>query len=212
MQRSESIKEIAVALSKFQGECPAPKKSATNPHFKSKYAPLEEIINTAKPYLAQNQLSFFQSTTTENDSIVVTTLIIHSSGEFFESDPLKLPMGKATAQGAGSAITYARRYSLCAALGIAAEDDDDANGASDSNNNNNNNQSSASNNNAVMASDKQLNFINKLLKDIAKANNISDAEAYKILKTQMKKEMEWFTTEDASEAIKLLSNSLKKGA
>ncbi|WP_141433710.1 ERF family protein [Bacillus sp. 03113] len=208
MQRSESIKNIAVALCKFQGECPAPKKTSTNPHFKSKYAPLEEIINVAKPHLAANQLSFFQSTTTENENIVITTLIIHSSGEFIESDPLKLPMGKNTAQGAGSSITYARRYSLCAALGIAAEEDDDANGASDSNNQQNN----QFNKNAPMASEKQLNLIDKLLKDVASAKNITKDEAYKTLKLHMQKDMEWYTAADASEAIKVLTNAMKKGA
>ena len=147
MKRSESIANIASALCKFQAECPAPKKTAENPHFKSKYSPLEEIISAIKPYLAKNGLSFFQSTTTEGENICVTTLILHESGEYIESEPLKLPMGKVTAQGAGSAVTYARRYSLCAALGIAAEDDDDGNAAMEQ----------------PKATDKQLNYIDSLL-------------------------------------------------
>lgn len=130
MKTSETITNIAAALAKFQADCPAPKKTATNPHFNSKYSPLEEILNTIKPFMAANGLSQLQSTTTEGEQIGVKTILLHSSGEFIEFDTLWLPMGKVNAQGAGSSVTYARRYSLCAALGIAADEDDDGNVAS----------------------------------------------------------------------------------
>jgi hypothetical protein len=197
MKRSESIANIASALCKFQAECPAPKKTAENPHFKSKYSPLEEIISTIKPYLAKNGLSFFQSTTTEGENICVTTLILHESGEYIESEPLKLPMGKVTAQGAGSAVTYARRYSLCAALGIAAEDDDDGNAATEQ----------------PKATDKQLNYIDSLL--TKKANDkYPKAELYRLLKEQIgtDKDMEDWTAAEASKAIEILTGKQKQGA
>lgn len=192
MNRSESIANIAAALCQFQAECPAPKKTATNPHFQSKYSPLEEIVTTIKPYLAKHGLSFFQSTTTEGDYICVTTLLLHTSGEFIESDPLKLPMGKVTAQGAGSAVTYARRYSLCAALGIAAEDDDDANAA----------EASA----AQKASEKQLNYIDNLLNKKA-SEKYPKQVLYERLKEQMgvTHDMEDWTVEEASRAISILT-------
>lgn len=203
MKTSESIKNIAAALCKFQQECESPKKTAKNPHFKSNYAPLEEIIKVATPTMAANGLSHFQSTSSDGNDVVVTTVLMHTSGEFIESDPLRLPMGKATAQGAGSSLTYARRYSLCAILGIAAEEDDDANGASEQQSTNTNKQA---------ASDKQLNLINKLLGDVAAATNITRDRAYETLKAKMKKDMEWYTPADASQAIKILQDAVKKGA
>lgn len=192
MNRSESIANIASALCQFQAECPAPKKTAENPHFKSKYSPLEEIVTTIKPYLAKNGLAFFQSTTTEGDYICVTTLLLHTSGEYIESDPLKLPMGKVTAQGAGSAVTYARRYSLCAALGIAAEDDDDANAA----------EAGVS----QKASEKQLNYIDSLLNKKA-SDKYPKQTLYERLKEQMgvAHDMEDWTVEEASRAISILT-------
>ena len=202
MRTSESIKSIAAALCKFQQECESPKKSAVNPHFKNKYAPLEEIIKAVTPTMVKHGLSHFQSTSADGDSVVVTTVLMHTSGEFIESDPLRLPMGKATAQGAGSSLTYARRYSLCAILGIAAEEDDDANGASDQQNDTN----------KQVASESQLNFINKLLGDVASATNITRDRAYQTLKAKMKKDMEWYTPQDASQAIKILQDAVKKGA
>ncbi|MED5040673.1 ERF family protein [Geobacillus stearothermophilus] len=192
MNRSDSIANIAAALCQFQAECPAPKKTATNPHFQSKYSPLEEIVTTIKPYLAKHGLSFFQSTTTEGDYICVTTLLLHVSGEYIESDPLKLPMGKVTAQGAGSAVTYARRYSLCAALGIAAEDDDDANAA----------EAGVS----QKASEKQLNYIDNLLNKKA-SDKYPKQVLYERLKEQMgvTHDMEDWTVEEASRAISILT-------
>jgi hypothetical protein len=113
----------------FQGEVKNPPKTADNPFFKSKYTTLDVLIDTAKPLLQKNGLSYLQSCSGDGSNIVVTTLLMHNSGEWIESDPLTLKADKATAQGAGSAITYARRYALAAALGLASDEDDDGNGA-----------------------------------------------------------------------------------
>lgn len=100
MEKSESIKEIAIALNKFQGEF--------------KYVPLG---------LAKYGLSVVQAPYTEGENIIVETFLLHNSGEWIKSPPLSLKMEQLTAQGAGSAITYARRYALSALLNISSEED-----------------------------------------------------------------------------------------
>jgi len=137
MIKSESIKEIAAALSKFQGEITNPLNSAKNPQFNSKYAPLQDILSLARPILSKNGLSILQSTTGELESVTVSTLLMHASGEFIETEPFILKGeqsirggGKVlNVQGAGSMITYIRRYQISAILGLASEDDDDGNHA-----------------------------------------------------------------------------------
>ena len=136
MDKSESIKNLASALVKFQEEIKNPANTANNPFFKSKYAPLNEVLNIVRPLLTKNGLSVIQSPSGDGQNIIVTTLLIHSSGEWIESDPLVLKADKPTAQGAGSAITYARRYALSAVLGISSEDDDDGNHATGNKGNN----------------------------------------------------------------------------
>lgn len=137
MRTSESIKNIAKALAQFQAEVKNPSNTEMNPFFKSKYAPLNDILNLARPLLSKNGLSVLQSPSGDGQNVTVTTLITHESGEWIESDPLTLKADKATAQGAGSAITYARRYALSAMLGISSEDDDDGNLASGNKSGNN---------------------------------------------------------------------------
>jgi hypothetical protein len=140
MRTSEEIDKIAAALVKFQGEVESPKKSVENDAFKKggkalKYADLDAIIKTVAPALAKNGLSQhqFADTDIENKAVKITTMILHESGQYFFGDTLVLPaesFGKFNAQTVGSAITYGRRYSLSAILGIASENDDDANGIS----------------------------------------------------------------------------------
>ena len=140
MKHSESLAKIAPALVAFQRDIRNPANSAVNPYYSSKYAPLPDILNHIRPGLAAAKLAVVQSTVGDGATAGVVTMVLHESGEFIESDPVSLPIAprkdKKTgesyvdAQGAGSAVTYARRYSLCAALGIASDDDDDANAAS----------------------------------------------------------------------------------
>lgn len=130
MNKSESIKEIATALAKFQAEVENPKNTQDNPFFKSKYAPLNDILNLVRPLLTKQGLSVLQSPSGDGERITITTMLMHSSGEWIELDPLILKADKVTAQGAGSAITYGRRYAVSALLGISSEDDDDGNSAS----------------------------------------------------------------------------------
>lgn len=143
MRYSESLNEIAEALSNFQAEVKQPKKDKDNPFFRSKYVPLESIVSVIAQPLKNNGLSYFQSIGTNGENVTVTTLVMHKSGQFIESDPVEAPAlqtrkdgGKEyNAQGVGSGSTYLRRYSLAAALGIASEDDDDGNSVSGNNQN-----------------------------------------------------------------------------
>lgn len=137
MKTSEKIDELAAALAGFQKVVGSPKKSAENPAFKRegkslKYADLDAIIKVITPALSENGLSQMQFTSSdiETKTVTVNTMLLHSSGQFMISDDLVLPaenFGKFNAQTIGSSITYGRRYSLSAMLGIASEDDDDAN-------------------------------------------------------------------------------------
>ena len=129
MNKSESIKELSIALSKFQGEVTNPLNTAENPFFKSKYAPLNDILTLVRPLLSKQGLSIVQAPSGDGEHIILTTILIHNSGEYIEFPELVLKADKPTAQGAGSAITYARRYAISAILGINSEDDDDGNNA-----------------------------------------------------------------------------------
>ena len=123
MERSDSIKHLAVALNKAQAEMSGAKKGANNPFFKSKYADLNAVVDAVRIPFAENGLSYSQFPVMDDNRVGVETILMHDSGEFIAST-LMLPTGKLDAQAAGSAITYARRYSLQSIAGIPAEDDD----------------------------------------------------------------------------------------
>jgi hypothetical protein len=123
MNKSETISELAAALSKAQAEMTGAKKSAKNPFFKSNYANLEEVINTVKEPFANHGLSFVQFPISTEGAAGVETIIMHESGEYIANEFL-LKCAKVDPQGMGSAITYARRYGLQSAVGIPSEDDD----------------------------------------------------------------------------------------
>lgn len=124
MKKSEDIGELAKALSKAQSNYNALIKDSTNPFFKSKYADLAACIECIRAPLVDNGLSIVQTTTVENGVIYLETTLLHSSGQWISSERYPLTPSKNDAQGIGAAMTYARRYSLTAMLGIASEDDD----------------------------------------------------------------------------------------
>ncbi len=124
MNTSEQINEVATALAKAQGQITGALKDSTNPHFKSSYADLASIWDACRSALSSNGLAVVQMTDkSDKDEVIVVTRIMHSSGQWIEGT-LALPVSKADAQGYGSALTYARRYGLAAAVGIAQVDDD----------------------------------------------------------------------------------------
>ena len=126
MERSESIKSLAIALCKFQGSVAKVKKEATNPFFKSKYATLANILDVISKPLSENGLAVSQLPVGETG---LTTILMHESGEFIMETYQMKPV-KNDPQGIGSSITYQRRYAIGAVLGLNIDDDDDGNGAS----------------------------------------------------------------------------------
>ncbi|HEY6020454.1 MAG TPA: ERF family protein [Candidatus Paceibacterota bacterium] len=124
MEKSESIKELATAMSKAQAKIEGALRDSANPFFKSKYADLSSVVDAIKSPLGVNGLSYTQVMHDAENAVAVETIIMHSSGEWISCGKLSVPVVKADAQGYGSALTYARRYSLSAAFGVAPEDDD----------------------------------------------------------------------------------------
>ncbi|WP_339335930.1 ERF family protein [uncultured Maricaulis sp.] len=123
MQKSDTITALAAALSAAQGEIEGAKKDSTNPHFKSKYADLGAVWDACRGPLTKHGLAVVQFPRSENGCVLVETVLTHKSGEWM-SETLALPVSRQDAQGYGSAMTYARRYSLMSVAGIAPEDDD----------------------------------------------------------------------------------------
>lgn len=122
---SDSITKIVGALLKVQKEVEPVTKNKANPYFKSRYADLSAVYETVRDLLTKNEIVVFQSgeDTGENGSIVLTTLLLHVSGEWLSSS-FRVPLVKNDPQALGSAITYARRYGLTSAIGLSTEDDD----------------------------------------------------------------------------------------
>tara|TARA_R110000824_G_scaffold42233_9_gene124638 strand:+ start:596 stop:1078 length:483 start_codon:yes stop_codon:yes gene_type:complete len=121
--KSPEINKLAEALAKAQSELEGAKKESTNPFFKSSYADLHAVIKSSFPFLSKYGLSVSQGNEIIPGAICVTTLLMHSSGQWLRSK-IKLPLSKVDAQGVGAAITYGRRYGLSAIVGIAQYDDD----------------------------------------------------------------------------------------
>lgn len=130
MKHSNDTKQVFAALVKAQAEMPTAPKDGNNPHFKSKYATLQSIAETAKPILKKNGLAICQTFETACDGVSIITSLVHESGEYITGS-LFLKPTKNDPQGYGSAITYGRRYAMAAILGIVADEDDDANAASE---------------------------------------------------------------------------------
>lgn len=128
MNVTEDRKELFKAISAAQGEFSTVEKNAKNPHYNSKFAPLDSIIEMIRPILPKHGLSVVQFTDIpENGAgVIIETIITHESGQYI-SGRLQMPTVKQDPQGYGSAITYGRRYALGAALGIVSDEDVDGN-------------------------------------------------------------------------------------
>ena len=118
------MKEISAALVKAQTEFGPALKTHTSPAFRSKYADLSACIEAVIDALNANKIFLMQPTHLCDNGVIVETIFIHASGEQMSGGKLHVPATKHDAQGYGSALSYARRYSLMAACGIAPEDDD----------------------------------------------------------------------------------------
>ena len=118
------MKEIAAALVAAQSAFQPALKNSQNPHFRSKYADLGACIEAVIDALHANGIALIQHTAESDKGVVISTTFLHKSGEIYEAGSLFVPAAQQTPQAYGSALTYARRYSLMTACGIAPEDDD----------------------------------------------------------------------------------------
>ena len=123
VRQSESIGKLALALSKAQNEFNKAISDNTNPFYKSKYADLSTVINATREALFLNEIALMQFVGGDQNSISVTTKLVHSSGEWIEST-IKGKPAKQDCQQQGAVITYLRRYAQAAILNISQEDDD----------------------------------------------------------------------------------------
>lgn len=121
MKTSENINELAVALNKAQSDFMVAKKDAKNPFFKSKYATLNSVYEAVAPALLSNGFTIIQPIVDNN----VETTLVHASGQFITSSCPIVCAKQNDPQAMGSAITYARRYSLASLLGVMTDEDDD---------------------------------------------------------------------------------------
>lgn len=92
------------------------------------FAPMPQIVDACRPKLEKNGLALFQSIESIDGHPAIVTTIMHASGQWVSSDPLIMHPAQSDPQSVGGAITYGRRYSLSAMLGLAADEDDDAHG------------------------------------------------------------------------------------
>jgi hypothetical protein len=118
------MKNIATALVKAQKAFGPALKTSTNPHFRSRYADLSACVEAVVDSLNNNGIYLLQKNYDCADGVMVETVFVHESGEMLECGIVHFPAVKHDPQGYASALTYARRYSLMAACGIAPEDDD----------------------------------------------------------------------------------------
>lgn len=128
MEKSPELHELATALALAQAEMSNPSFDATNPHFKSKFASLASVRAAVLPTLNKHGLSVAQFPCSEGGNTGCTSILMHGSGQFI-LESVFIPVSKQDAHGAGSALTYARRYALQAIAGVVADDDDDGNEA-----------------------------------------------------------------------------------
>lgn len=137
--RSDTIAELAKALNKMQSQMEVAKRASENPFFKSSYADLASVWKTIQKPMTENGLCLSQRVWRDENRVVVSTDLMHTSGEYIRSDvSLRIPVSTSSAgveyedpQKLGSLITYLRRYTLAAIVGLAVEgEDDDAEGVS----------------------------------------------------------------------------------
>lgn len=193
MEFSEKTVEIFKALSDFQKEVKQPKKDADNPFFKSKYVPLENVVEVIHETAGKHGLSEMTYPAQEENAVGVGVIITHSSGQYIKFPPILLKPDKNTPQGIGAAITYARRYALSSAFGIASETDDDAN--------------SISGNSQEPITQKQVGELKSKAMSFAKARNGTIEQVYESMKIR---DITKLSKPQADKAIKQLDGWIAK--
>lgn len=208
MKHSESISNFAEAFVKFQAEITDPKLDAstdyvtkTGKKINFKYASLPEILKTVRPVLTKNGISIIQEPKTENNTVKITTILIHKSGEWVEFEPIEMKAASALAQEIGSAITYGRRYNISSVLGLGSEDDDDGNAAQDGVDDKSRIEEPPQHVQYDYATEKQVGMIKSML---AKSN----VPIEKILERYHAANLESLSKEQASNCITILKKQI----
>lgn len=178
MKRSETIAKLASALVNFNSEVSKISKDSENPFFKNNYASLDNIVEEVRPILQKNKLSVMQFPSGDGVNVSITTMIMHESGEWIESEPLIMKPVKNDPQAIGSCITYARRYSLQAVLSLNTGEDDDGNNATHEKKPPQQKQNTNENKNSSpkLISEPQKKKLNILIGQISEKVNISREE------------------------------------
>lgn len=212
MKRSESIANFAEAFAKFQADVTDPKMdestdyiTKTGKRINFKYASLKEIMKTVRPVLAKHGISIMQEPKMEGNKVSITTTLLHSSGEYITFEPTIMNASSAMAQEIGSAITYGRRYSVSAVLGLGAEDDDDGNAAQDGVDNPKNQAQAETTHDEHIgyATEKQVGMINSMLSK-------SNVPIEKILGRYHVANLESLSKEQASNCIAILKKQVSE--
>jgi hypothetical protein len=189
MNSSASVKELATALAIVQGQLTFAKKDSKNPFFKSNYADLESVWDACRDLLSTNGLAIMQFPGDYVDgNMTLTTVMTHSSGEWVAQN-MSLPVSKPDAQGAGSAITYMRRYALAAIVGVVQADDDG------------NSASNKATSVAESATSQQIASINALIEQ-------AEADEAKLLAYFKKPSITLLSRTEAIQAISMLEKKL----
>ena len=128
MNSSETIKNLADALAKAQGELKNPRFDSVNPHFKSKFASLAAVRDAVIPAFSKHGISVSQWPIGSDGHAGCKTILAHASGEWIHESFI-IPVDKPNAHGYASAVTYAKRISLQSIAGVVGDEDDDGNAA-----------------------------------------------------------------------------------
>lgn len=206
MNKSESIAELAKALSSFQGEVIQPLKDKSNPFFKSKYVPLENVVEAITKTASKYGLSFTQYPINQENKVGIVTILMHSSGEYIETEPVFAQPAKNDPQATGSVITYLKRYSLSAVFGITSDEDDDGNnatfGASQKKQ-----QSQQKTNLPKMISAAQIKAIGTKTSNISKKDGVDQKQVYQSAAAHLNidKSTKELTSHEASRIIEYLA-------
>lgn len=121
---SPSIGKLAVALAKAQGEMDDALKNTENQHLRTKYADLSSVRDAIRKPLSDNGIALIQRPALGEKAVTVQTLLVHGESDQWISTEFQMPVGQMSAHAVGTALTYARRYSILSMLGLASEDDD----------------------------------------------------------------------------------------
>lgn len=200
MRTSEDIKEITKALVAFHSEVGRITKDGTNPHLKNRYATIDQIIEEIRPVLASHGLFVMQlPSNSEAGEIQMVTRLYHVSGQWMESPSLKIKVDRNNAQGIGSAITYARRYSLTSFLGLNTGEDDDGHAASGGDH-----SGQAQQFRGKQQAGKQTNPLTEQKRAILVAcheKGLTDNQAAKLVTTLLEKDPNTMTLEEAQNVL-----------